>query len=250
MGLALAASPALAQAQEGKAPRAEGPARREGGPEGAARPPKLGEGRILADLLDRLVKELNLTDEQQSQIRQMIDTHRQEVQNWWKQRGEDAKALKDRFQKAREGNDESALKELHQKRLAVEKDLAALRQKLLEQIKGVLTDEQKETFRRLAPLGRKLVDAGQRIRAALAKLDLTPEQKEKLHKLLAEVKEKAQAAEPSQRRQMFLQAMETVRRDILTDAQREELNKLREAWGQGHPGEGRKGEGKSQPKAD
>lgn len=201
-----------------------------------AAPGPLERGKVL---LEGLTKALDLTAEQQTAIKQIIETHQQSLANWRNALGEDMKTLREQIEKARTDKDEAALKTLREKMDQAAKGRLELDKKMRDQIRAVLTDDQKAKFEtaflRLtggtasAPASRPVV---RRPAAVLEGLSLTDEQKAQVEKLLGEARAKPEGDE---RVQAVRAAMQKIQKDVLTDAQREQLLKNRENAPQGRP---------------
>ncbi len=191
---------------------------------------------FLNNLYERLVKELNLTADQQAQVKQIIETHKQAVENWQKENGAELKSLHEQMAKAREANDAEAVKALREKLDKIFKGRQELQESLNKQIKAVLTDEQKEKFENLSRLFRRAVEGVQQIHAALRGLDLNDEQKEKIKKIIAETEEAAGKVEtPKEKGELWQQALNTIKSDVLTEEQAKKfeqtLQQMRERRG-------------------
>lgn len=199
----LLASAALAQdrprerAGEG-GPRPEGAA-------GRANPAPRAGGDVLRNLAERLTRELQLTADQQAQIKQIVDTHRQEVENVLKAGGEGVRAK-----------------------------VQGLRKKLLDDIVAALTTpEQKAKFERIRQNilegPRPLANLVERVKAALAKLDLTPEQKTAVDKVVADAIASSAAAEGDAKEAVWRQAIQDLKTRVLTPEQTKKFEELMRA---------------------
>jgi len=280
----LASTGSAQQADQPEPPRPTERPQRPARP-GALRPREFYEG---------VLKQLDLDAGQNARVQQIYETHKQEVDNWRKQHGEDLRSLRDQLAKAREENDEKAIRELTAKRAKINQQLGQLQEKLALQIAQVLKGQQKEKFvppvlrnrRMLASqagrirlvltvfdlrkaqkdLASKIIDRaaaeaakaqGPRATAELwrkatdeikkkvltpdqvgkfdrllrsgraldmfATLNLTEAQQKQVNDIMAEMRKKAQEAEPDQRRAIWREGMQKIRAEVLTDAQREQL---------------------------
>lgn len=221
--------PAGAEAPDG-APR-RGP----GGPGGARGPGGPGGGRVdPATLIERLktnVLSLDLTPEQKTQVEAIFKT-----------------AADDVATARREGEG----KEPRERADAVRGALQGLREK----VAGVLSEEQMTALReKMQQAVRTAGNAGGRMREALAQLELSDEQKEKVRALTSEMQPKLEAARAEaqqageQARGKLRDLMRENRQklmEILTPEQREKLRELLPEGGRG-PGGGGRGPGGAGP---
>lgn len=188
------------------------------------------------NLYERLVKELNLTADQQAQVKQILDTHRQAVENWQKENAEELKSLREQMDKARAEKDTETLKALRKKMAEGMKGRRELQEAMHKQIKSVLTDEQKEKFENISRMVRRVVEGARQIHAALRGLDLNDEQKEKIKKIIAETGEAAGKVEtPKEKGELWQKALKTIKSDVLTEEQvkkfEQTMNQMRQRRG-------------------
>jgi Spy/CpxP family protein refolding chaperone len=129
-------------------------------------------------MLEVLVKELGLTADQQTQVKQILETHRQAMGNMLKELGEAAS---------------------RPSREAMQK-LTDLRQQLVAQLKAVLTEEQKAKLDALPMFAgpRPPMLDGQRIQEIVDKLQLTDAQKQQIAGIQKTARESAQATDDLQ----------------------------------------------------
>lgn len=161
-------------------------------------------------LMDRLVKELGLTADQQTQVKQILEAHRKAMEELRKQLGDGAASRPSR--------------EDMQKFAAQREEIT---KKALDQLKAVLTDDQKAKLAKLDVFGgpRPPLPEGERLIAALDKLDLTADQKDQIAKLLADARKAAEAAtEPKDKAEAFRTALEGIKKVLTAD----QLKKLEE----------------------
>lgn len=190
-----------------------------------------GEGRQGFPMLDRVreaVNELKLSDDQKSKIDKMFEDARSQMK---KLREEAAGDREEMTKKAREMFD-----------------------KLREDIASVLNEDQKEqlkeklqkAFQRGAGAGG---DIAARLKAAIAKLDLSDEQKSKVHDVLEETGKKAkdlrsQAENGSQEARGKLRDLMQETREklgsILSDDQKQKLQETLQQGGGDRPPRGEK----------
>ncbi len=204
---------------------------------GEQKRPRIQDRREFRDNLhERILKELDLTADQQAQVKQILETHKQAVENWQKENAEELKALREQMEKARAEKDTEAVKSLREKSAKIFKGRQELQESLNKQIKAVLTDEQKEKFENLSRLVRSAVIGAQQIRTALRGLDLNDEQKEKIKKIIAETGEAAGKVEtPKGKLELWQKAVQTIKSDVLTE---EQVKKFEQAMNQMRQGRG------------
>jgi len=187
-------------------------------------------------MFEHLVKELGLSAEQQTQVRQILDTHRQALANWQKEHAEERKALHEELRKAREDKDREAMKAAGEKLRALNRGLGELQKGLHDRIAEVLTDEQKKTFEQMARRRRRRVAGHVAFRQALRRLELTEAQQAKVKAILEQAAADAKKVDdPSAKRKVLQDAMESIRTSVLTDAQRAKLTRARARRGPGGP---------------
>jgi len=187
----------------------------------------------------RLVQALDLTAQQQTQVKQLFDTHKQAVQNWGNQHGEEIKALREQMAEAAKNRDRDKMTALREKMQQLTKDRPSPR-KLNEQILGVLTDEQKEKFKKMrlfqGPRGRA---PGRRARAILLTLGLSDQQKQQVEKIFQTADADAKKIEdPRGKAAIQAKAVESVLNTVLTAEQKEKFQKAQAGGPQGGRGRG------------
>ena len=183
-----------------------GPAQ-EGGREGreGRRARRRGRGRDRAgrgrERMERLREELNLSGDKWAQVEEILKTHHQAIRNWRREHREELQALRREIAEARREGNKEALRRLQEKRKKLLAGRQENRQELLKRLGEVLNEEQlavaKKTLRPVRGRGRGLFPALNELRRA----NLTPEQ-------------------TAQARRILAQAMERIKRDVLTDDQR------------------------------
>lgn len=169
-GALLLTSTALAQQPE--RPRPGRPERRPG-------------RRPAGAMYERMVGQLNLEGAQQTRVKQMLQTHRQAVENWRKLHGEDLRSLQRQAAKAREERDEKAVRRIRAEMAKINRDQEKQRERLHAQILEVLKGEQKERFARLVLRSRRLLSPIGRVRLALLVVGLNRVQRGKADKIVA-----------------------------------------------------------------
>ncbi len=188
--------------------------------------------------LERMLKELNLTEDQQKQVQQILDTRQQALRNWRKENG---LALKDRqkqFQDAKKSGDEDKIKAARQEVEKIEQSRKALHENVIKQLKDVLTPDQLEKARKFLDQARDPSREDQprqglrapRVIEGLMALDLTEDQRTQARKISDEARKKADAAaDPAEKERIMKAAGETIEADVLNDQQREKVRRLKGA---------------------
>ncbi|MDY7009805.1 MAG: hypothetical protein SVV80_03540 [Planctomycetota bacterium] len=178
------------------------------------------------DLFERLVKELDLSADQQAQVKQIIETHNQAVENWRKEKSEDLETLREQMEKARKAEDAEALKTLREKVTGIFKGRRELQEAMHKQIKEVLTKEQNAKAEKMFQRGLRAVMGAGMIHRALGQLDLSDEQKEKIRKIHENYRDKMKNAKPEERREL-MEKMREEMNSVLTDEQKAKAGDLR-----------------------
>ncbi|KKM81090.1 hypothetical protein LCGC14_1333320, partial [marine sediment metagenome] len=238
VGIVMLATSAYAQEEPGRGRRPGGP----GGP-GARRrrrPPK----EALENFYAELVKVLELNEEQQKAVKQILDTHAQDMKNWIGEHGEELKGLRQQIMKAQKEGDREALKGLFQKMRELTKGQMELRQRMHKQILALLNDEQKEKFKKFLLRRRRAAGGIMAFRGALRRLDLTAEQKAKVAEIFKAAEAAAKGAEDRKDKAAIIRkAVKDVTENVLTDEQKAKLEKMRQRRGGPGGGPGRRGPG-------
>lgn len=188
------------------------------------------------DHIERVLKELNLSAEQQTQVKQILETHRQAVENWLKENGEDLKTLREQMRKARKEKDHKALKGLRKKMADGMKGRRELQKSLRKQIEAVLTDEQKTKAKEMMRRGHRAVIGARMVRRALGQVGLTDKQEEQIKKIVAETQSSACKVEsPKEKVELWQKAVKTIKSDVLTKEQakkfEQSMNRMRRRYG-------------------
>ncbi len=233
--------------------------RRGAGAEGGRR---LGSGefreRAAAMQLERLNKELNLTQEQQDKIKTLINAH-QEAQRGGRMepaQREEMMKLREQLQAAQQAGDTTKADQLRADmrkamNLPDEKAVKAAREKLVSDVNATLTDDQKKKFADIkdevfGPLAMLRTSAPTLMRA-VESLKLPAEKNEKIRAIFEEYRSKARGA---QDREAAREQAPELYNKVMAELSAEEKAKLKEWqpsypwWGEGgQRGPGREGEG-------
>ncbi len=217
VGVVLLGAPALA---DENAPGERKRQRTKAGRTGDRRQRTRARKEFQKNTLERMTKNLDLSADQQKQVKQILDTHRQAVENWQKENGEDLKSLREQFRKARKEKDAEALKALRKKRADSTKGRRELYATMRKQIEAVLTDEQKAKAKTMMRQGRRAVVGVRMVRRALGQVGLSDEQEVKIKKIVADTKAAADKAKtPKEKGELWQKAIKTIKSDVLTEEQ-------------------------------
>lgn len=227
-GVGMIATSAMAQDAPKDAPRGERGGARGGAPRGP-RGPEIGE---------RILKELNLTGEKEKQVKQILDTYRQDNENWQKQNGEEVRKLFGEIRAAREAKKDDEAKAAQEKLDKLMAGRNEKREALTKQLGEVLDKEQMEKVKsilasRRGPGGPG--GPGMRPAAMLERVGLTAEQKEKVKAIMDAADEASKGKTPEESADLHKKAFEQISKEVLNDEQRAKLEEARKA-GPGGPG--------------
>lgn len=198
--------PALAQSEPGSRPARPH----------AASGPAGDRLKAEAEKLHKVLKELNLTADQQKQVDQILETNRQANVNWLREHAQELKDLRAKLEEAHTSKQPEAIKAAHADMEKLQASHRALHDALIKQLGDVLTKEQMDTLRKaMAPRG------------PFEQLDLTPEQRQQVEKIMQDARDEAQKApDEAARAKIMKDATEKIRTTVLTDEQRKKLAEL------------------------
>lgn len=178
-------------------------------------------------LYEKMLDELNLTADQQSRIKQILETHHQAMTNWRKQHAAELKSLREEIIEARKNKEAEKVKQLRTKIAEILKERRELTESLRKQIEEVLSDEQREKAREIFRHARAAGVSIRRITFALKKLDLTDEQEQKIKAILKDAREDAQKADtPKEKEKIWADAIEEIKKDVLTESQAKKFDRI------------------------
>jgi len=185
--------------------------------------------QLAAGVIEHILKELNLPEDKAAQVKSILETGRQAMENWRKENQEQFKELRQKAQAARQSGDKDALKALREDMAKLEASRKAVWDNIRKQLADVLTPDQ------LAKVEQIVQGAVQQVRQrverlfeVLAKLDLTDDQKAKIKAIREQAIKDIQAADtPQKKRETIRAAFEKIS-EVLTPEQRELLKKLRQ----------------------
>ncbi len=198
------------------------PAPRRVGPQGQARGQGQGMQRRAPVTIEQIVKDLALTEEQTPQVRQAWDAYNQALRNWRDENQGKMRELFGQMRQANEAGDEAKLAELAKEFAKINQARLKPRDDMFTQLTEVLSAEQMEKLKDL------VIPWRMQIKAALAEMKLTDEQKAKAAKIINEYKEGQEPGLGMGRRTGAAQAVaeQIVTEVILTADQRTALKKI------------------------
>jgi len=174
-------------------------------------------------VLDRIIKDLGLTGETEARVRQIFETHRQAMDNWRKEHGQELDNARTKLREAEQKGDQDATRQAREQVETLMKSRAALRGDLLKQLGEVLTPEQVEKVKAAldAMAGPGLGGFFQRM---LEDLNLTADQKAKVEAIMKEARESAaKLDDPVAKAKLIKDATDKIKAEVLTDEQRKLL---------------------------
>jgi Spy/CpxP family protein refolding chaperone len=222
-GLGFLASMAMA-APPADAPREGRGGPRAGGPRGGPRGPEIGE---------QIIKELGLAGDKEKQVKQILDTYRQDMDNWNKQSGEEMRKLFGEIRAAREAKKDDEAKAAQEK---LEKLMAARgekREALVKQLGEVLDKDQMEKVKSILAARRGPGGPGMGPAALLERVGLTDDQKAKAKAIMDAAEEASKGKTPEESADLHRKAFDQITKEVLTDQQRAKLEEFRRAGGRG-----------------
>jgi Spy/CpxP family protein refolding chaperone len=188
------------------------------------------EGRRFGEeILKRMKEELKLTGEQETQLRQILETARQTAIDWQKEHEEELTTLWEKFRKARENQDTEAMRELGAKFRELFEPQRTVWEDFAVKLKEVLTEEQAAKAQEML---RRRRSSGVAPLSALRNLKLTPEQQAKVNEIIRTARAKvAEIQDPADKRKKMQQAdeaaMKKIEEEVLTEEQRRQLDRYR-----------------------
>ncbi len=172
--------------------------------------------------------QLGLSDAQKEQIKQIMQAHREQAKAWREANKEKMQALHEQLREARKAGDKTKAEQIREQ-------IKALAQQeggpgdLREDIKAILTDEQKEKLDEMRP-DRRPGDRGEgrggrggRLKGIFAQLNLTDAQKEQVHAIV-----KAHHQEVQAFREANKEKLEQLREQIRQARQAKDREKMKQ----------------------
>lgn len=193
-------------------------------------------------LAERIVKQLNITDPaKQSQINQLCQTRRSEMNNWRSENGQKIADLREQMRAARDANEQAKVKELQSQIKTLRESREKINENFFKQLGDVLTTEQVDKVRNLL----KERDAGEkRINRLMSNLGLSPDQQAKVAGIVKEARKSAENAyELQDKEKVWNDALQKISNEVLTADQRAKLKELEKKEAQ----EATAGESQSKP---
>lgn len=163
-------------------------------------------------------KEVQLSEEQQARLEKIIAENRQEKEAWMKENKPRRNQLMKEIRQARKDKDEAKVKELRAQVKALDDEQKALAKKHAEEVLAELTPEQQTKWKAFNQYRMTL--------GHLRGVKLTPDQKARIKTAMQQAMEQAQKTEdPKERASILHKARVNVHKTVLTDKQRQELNR-------------------------
>jgi len=176
-------------------------------------------------VFDKVLKSLELSEEQAQRVEQIWTTHRQAVENWTKEHQGQFKELYAQTRKAKEDKDTEALRAVREKMRKLTESRKRVAEDLFKQLGGVLNDEQMAKVRR-AMHHRGVARRPNRMMAAFKDLDLTEEQKARMKAIREETKGLLEKAKTREEKGKILRESFSKAGEVLTEEQRRKLKEL------------------------
>jgi len=193
--------------------------------------------KLRARRLRELIQSMDLSDEQEAQVRQILQTQRQAVMNWRRENAGKFAELREKLQEARKAQDKAAVEAAIKEMKELGEARKQLHEDLIDQLKKVLDKEQMAKIKRFFADIRRRGRRGAMLLGAIKRLDLSEEQKAAARKILQAAKAQANKAEkPEEKAEIMFAAFAKIRKEVLTDEQRKKLEEMRERWGRGRRG--------------
>ena len=207
------------------------------GPRERPRRDRGDRGDRMADMRQRLQEQLGLTEDQQKQFRQIMETHRQALENWQKENGEALRELQKQMREAMEAKDKDKVQSIREKMNKLFEGRRELQEGLTKRLGDVLTAEQMAKYK--ASFGQRPGGPGGRpgmfrhpifrVLMFVRRMDLTEQQQEKIKKTLD-------------------QAVHKILQEVLTPEQQKRLKELEKQGGGLRPGGAAPGGGGDRPR--
>jgi len=178
--------------------------------------------------MERLTSELQLSLDQQNQIRSILVAHQDKMKQRVRspdalQKRQEAKDLRDQIETARQARDKQKLKELTAKARELRSQMGDGREELFTQVEAVLTPEQKTKFQGIRDelFGDNVVAAHPEIlKQAVAGLELPSDKQQKIDGIMQEGKAKADAtSDPKEKRRVAEEVYKRVMSELTPEQQ-------------------------------
>lgn len=185
--------------------------------------------------IERVIKDLNLSDEQRKQVQQIFDTHQQALRNWRRENFVRLADLRKQLEQARDAKDADKLQTIRGEIEKIEQSRKTLFENLQKQLKDVLKPEQFDKVRNSIEQARE--QGRDRVREEhpglavvgrlLGELKLSDEQKRKVQAIFEEAKKQADVAtDPAQKEKIRAAAIEKIKKEVLTQEQADAADRL------------------------
>jgi len=178
------------------------------------------------DLVEELRKELSLTADQQARVRQVLDTHKQAMDNWNRQYGSKQRELRKKLAEARESRDREAMRGIREEMQKLTTPRRALVENLEKEIGEIVGAEQK---RKAMSIITRFLERMRRnpltpVIEALEKMELSEAQKARIEGIIKDANAKiAKSDRPAVKEKTAADAIAVIRK-LLTDEQKAQLD--------------------------
>lgn len=189
-------------------------------------------------MMARICKSADLNEEQQAQLKTVMESFAQDAKNWHKENADKLQALREEHRQAVKDGDTDKLKELRQKRQKLMAGLKSKAQTNHEQIIKALGEEKGKKVVAMLQASRRRQATRRHPAAAVAKVlgdSLTDKQKE----ILAQTAKAVREAEGRDAKQKAATEGRKTFQATLTDEQKQKLATARKRMGRGGTGQGR-----------
>lgn len=179
---------------------------------------------------------IDATPEQQEQLKQIMDTHRQAVKNWKKENTQKLSDAHKALKEAKKSGDKDAVKAAKAQMKDIKKSRKTLHENLKQQLSEVLTEEQMQKVKKMHKgKGRHGKRRHRGMGKMYSKLNLTDEQNAEVKKLKEEAAEKCKSAKTREEKKTIYDTMrKKINKDVLTQEQRDKAKKLFEGRRKAH----------------
>jgi len=189
----------------------------------ATQPAKAQRGDHPEMLMKDLLKEFNLSEEKQEQVEQILQTHKQDMENWQKEHGAEFKKLRGQADQPQKNAATGPVPTAQDQLAKLLQSRQALVANMLTQLSDVLTAEQMDKVRQIFQPQK-----GRGVLEMLRLIKLSDKQQTQVNEIVVAARAEAgQAANQKDRQKTWRDAVEKIRTTVLTDDQRRQLEALR-----------------------
>jgi len=178
------------------------------------------------DLVEELRKELSLTSDQQSRMRQVLETHGQAMANWNRQYGPKQQELRKKLTEARESRDREGMRGIREEMRKLTASRRTLTENLEKEVGEIVGAERKREAMDIITrfLERMRRDPLTAVVEALEKMKLAEAQKARIERIVKDASARtAKIDRPALKEKLAADAIAAVRK-FLTDDQKAQLD--------------------------